>query len=278
MRKNAFVQEHVVFGGGVRYYRNPEGVPFGGNDACIIENTWDDLESMEDAWKAAFQRERAYARKTPPAWNARFGYLSPIPTHCGNALEFSGVFHLEGLHLLGELEPTLNAMFALRMAANGVNADGLHNCAHVFHIQTDAMLGVTERQMFMHARRVFSDLSRQELSARYRLVHELPLVLLDSMSRALAVLKECVLLSRWELMDLLSPVRLGCSLGFIDGITLKEADTYLKDQFLHGIVEPPPDSVAEEDARDNRDNRLARKINRRFGKVSLSAAAKKELR
>jgi len=277
MRKSALRLRDVIYGGEVRYWRNPAGRAFGENDAFKIETTWRRFESLESAAELAARKEQELAAETPFAWDPVFGYLSPIPVHCGTGLEIAGRFHLEGLHLTGDLEPALDGVEALRHYVDAVQADGLRDAAHIFTITTSAPLGLADRDLVARTRRIFDELARQELAARYRLVTELPRVLEDAISRALAILRHCRLLSKWELMDILSAVRLGCTLGFIDGITLAEADAYLTDQYLHGKVEPNPATVEEESARDRRDADLSDRINERFKDVRLNGRAESEL-
>ena len=61
------------------------------------------------------------------------------------------------------------------------------------------------------AGRVVKAILREERNARIRLFEELPRVFGDSLCRALAVLKNCRLLSPGECFDLLSPLRLPSS-------------------------------------------------------------------
>ena len=43
--------------------------------------------------------------------------------------------HLEGLHLVGELEPVRRAVEALRMRLDGVDADGVKGAGHVYTLR-----------------------------------------------------------------------------------------------------------------------------------------------
>ena len=122
---------------------------------------------------------------------------------------------------------------------------------------------------------VYQGLVRQELNARLHLVEEDSRILADSIARSLAVLRAARLLSPWELADMLSPIRLAASMGFIDGIDKEEIDNFTLGQF-----DEPPDDLdtrEQERARDRRDAEFADRMNKRFAHVGLNATGRKLL-
>lgn len=179
------------------------------------------------------------------------------------AYRVRGALHLEGLFLIGELEAVQRAMRALDMELVGFEADGVRDSGHVYRLR---YRGGVER-----ARRVVADLLEQERAARVRLAEELPRVFGDSLCRALAVLKNCRLLSPGELFDLLSPLRLAALGKFLDGIGLGEVDRLLDEQEL--------DSAGDRlspDERDRLDAERADRMNRRFEDVVLNERAEEK--
>lgn len=174
-----------------------------------------------------------------------------------------GQLHLEGLHLIGELESVRRALHALDMDLVGVEADGVHEPGHVYGID---YAGSSER-----ASRVVSDLLREERNARVRLSEELPRVFGDSLCRALAILKNCRLLSPGELFDLLSPLRLAAMQKLLDGITLAEVEKLLLACDFTGA-----EDELEPEARDRADADRADEMNRRFEDVMLNERAEEK--
>jgi len=171
--------------------------------------------------------------------------------------------HLEGLNLIGELGAVHRAMRALDMRLKGVDADGVSEAGHVFELQYQ---GTSER-----AKRVAEDLLAQERNARVRLFEEMPRVFGDSLCRALAILKNCRLLSPGELFDILSPLRLAAYEDMLDGITLDEIRT------MAGEI----DLMSKEDAmesseRDRVDAARADEMNARFEDVVLNERAEEK--
>lgn len=168
-----------------------------------------------------------------------------------------GAFHLEGLHLIGELEPTKRALRALGMQLAGFEADGVKDAGHVYRLEYSGTLE--------QAKKVAQDLLREEKNARARLLSEFPRVFGDSLCRALAVLKNCRLLSQGELFDLLSPLRLAAVEGMIEGIGFSEIDSLLDKLSL----DSREDGLDPAD-QDRIDGERADAMNRRFEEVILN--------
>lgn len=166
-------------------------------------------------------------------------------------------FHLEGLHLIGELDATKRALRALGMDLVGISADGVSETGHVYRVIYECS---EER-----AKRVVEDLLREEKNARVRLKDEMPRVFGDSLCRALAILKNCRLLSSGELFDLLSPMRLAAKEKMLDGIKLSEVESLMNEQDLTNSEDRLP-----QDERDRVDAERADEMNRRFEEVMLN--------
>jgi len=171
--------------------------------------------------------------------------------------------HLEGLHLIGELAAVHRAMHALDMRLVGKNADGISETGHVYTLEYQ---GSTEQ-----AKRVVRDILEQERNARVRLFEELPRVFGDSLCRALAILKNCRLLSPGEFFDLLSPLRLAALEDMLEGVTLKEIDRWLSEVDLSSRE----DSLSMEE-RDAVDAERADEMNGRFEDVVLNERAEEK--
>ena len=171
--------------------------------------------------------------------------------------------HLEALHLIGELDAVKRAIRALRMELVGVTADGVHDTGHVY---TLCYAGSSEQ-----VKRVVEDLLREERNARVRLFEELPRVFGDSLCRALAIMKNCRLLSPGEYFDLLSPLRLAAKEEMLDGITSEEIEKML----LEADLTSSEDKLEQAD-RDKVDAERADEMNRRFEDVVLNERAEEK--
>ena len=171
--------------------------------------------------------------------------------------------HLEGLHLIGELDAVKRAIRALRMDLAGVTVDGILDAGHVYTLRYE---GSSEQ-----AERVVEDLLREERNARVRLFEELPRVFGDSLCRALAIMKNCRLLSPGEYFDLLSPLRLAAKEEMLDGITYDEIEKMLPDVDLTSS-----EDKLEQADRDKVDAERADEMNKRFEDVVLNERAEEK--
>ena len=259
---------HVVTGGSMCLYRNDQDRRFDADDQHVITELWELPSDIPDAYTRLEAAERRLAAEHVFAWHPEFGYLSPFPEHCGTGLHVWAEFHLEGLSLIGDLQPVRAGIEAMRMTFHGVDADGIHNAGHIFRIWNNATLGLPERKLVRRVMRTFEDLVTQELYARQMLIEDTPRIFEDSIMRALAILRSARLLSPWELFDLLSPIRLAANMGYIAGITGSEVISLMAAQAKKPDL-PPPQSIADERRRDNRDAALADRINKRFARVEF---------
>ena len=67
-------------------WRNPAGKPFGDQDAWTLKSDWSMPEDLEESYRQIEDEESRLSADNIFAWDPDFGYLSPIPTHCGTAL------------------------------------------------------------------------------------------------------------------------------------------------------------------------------------------------
>lgn len=264
-----FKASDVVTGGSMCLYRNDQGRRFDSDDQHVITELWELPSDIPDAYTRLEAAERRLAAEHVFAWHPEFGYLSPFPDHCGTGLHVWAEFHLEGLSLIGDLQPVRAGIEAMRMTFHGVDADGIHNAGHIFRIWNNATLGLPERKLVRRVMRTFEDLVTQELYARQMLIDDMPRVFEDSVMRALAILRSARLLSPWELFDLLSPIRLAANMGYIAGITGSEVASLMATQAKKPDL-PPPQTPDEERRRDNRDAALADRTNKRFARVEFT--------
>ena len=259
----------VLVGGSMCLYRNDQGRPFGDEDQHVLTETWELPPDIPDAYTRLEAAEHRLAADHAFAWHPEFGYLSPFPEHCGTGLHVWAEIHLEGLNLIGDLSPVRAGLEAMRMTLQGIDADGLRSAGHVFRVWNNATLGLPERKLVHRVMHVFEDLVQQELYARQVLIEDSPRIFEDSVMRALAILQSARLLSPWELFDLLSPIRLAANMGCLAGISRQEVISLMAAQAKKPDL-PPPETVADERRRDNRDAALADRTNKRFAHVKFS--------
>jgi len=227
-----------------------------------IMNAFNDMvrNIEEDDGRGAEASDGVREREAKPAGRKA---KAPVALPCGRmprAFRFDGRLHLEGLHLIGEIDQVVRAVRDLGLSISSVDADGVRRAAHVFSL---GHFGAAEQ-----AKRVAREILRQEENARERLRNEMPRVYGDAICRALAILKNCRLLAPAELYDLLSPIRLAALDGLLDGIGLAEVESIASKIDLSG----GEDNLSDGE-RDEVDGERADRMNKRFEDVVLNERA-----
>ena len=266
----------IVSDGSIRIHRQRTDIPFTVENMLTVDTPFKNLDSIHNAYSTSAEKVRELASAHPFAWNPEFGYVTARPEVCGTGIEISALFHLEGLHLIGDLPPALNALSAMRMRILGREGEGMRDAAHLFRISNASMLGIGEPELVARTGRAFRDLAKQEINARIRLVEENPRVFEDAVARSLAILRSCRLLSEWELLDIISPLRLAAEFGFLDRFSREDALAITRAR-LEMPDTPVPLSYEEQCEKDRKDGELADKVNKRFKNVRLNARAKEWL-
>lgn len=169
-----------------------------------------------------------------------------------------GYLHLEGLHLIGEIEAVHRAVFALGLRLDGVSMDGVNDIGHIYQL--------SYCKNYALARRAMNEIVEQERNARIRLFEEMPRILDDALCRSLAILKNCRLLSVGEYFDLLSPLRIAAMEDMLVGIKTREIERILKSLNIEADAFKPRQLPEERDAADAA---LADEVNRRFEDVVI---------
>lgn len=260
----------ILFNGQIAYYRHPADEPFSPETAITIQEDWCSVDEISVAYTKIVRREAQAAKKQKFAFDPEFGYLTPAVAWCGTGMSLNCDVHLEGLHLLGRLNQTLEALSALRITYDSCSLDGITHAGHMFSLENKASLGITDRDLCRRVSTVFDDLVRQETKAREKLIRDHGSILDDAIERSLAILKSARLLSKEEALDLMSPIALGNSLGFIDGIS-EDLPYELMFMFIDKIMD-------DDDDDDIIDKQLAEEIRKLFKKVKINSTGKNFLR
>ncbi len=172
---------------------------------------------------------------------------------------------LEGLFQTLELED-----FIAECHERGVNLvpyeiDNFDAAGHVYEVRYEDRAQDVDY--------IVTEICDREARARARLLKESPRIFMDTVCRALAILKNCRLLARGELFDLLSPLRVAAIKGLIDNISprkiteLMERIDLLDDDTLRLL----PEELNREDGERADD------INEYFASVKLSIVGKEYL-
>ena len=152
------------------------------------------------------------------AHDSRLGFLTACPTNTGTGLRLSALIHLPALVLTEDMERVLQGLSQLSFTVRGVYGEGSNAAGNLFQISNHATLGASEENILEELIRITEQLIGYERQAQDSLMKEARGQMQDKVWRAYGLLSHARILTSQEFMNLLSAVRLGCTLGLVTGV------------------------------------------------------------
>ncbi len=173
------------------------------------------------------------------AFDSNLGFLTECPTNLGTGLRASVMLHLPALENSGEIEELSNSIAKIGFTVRGMYGEGSKSAAALYQVSNQVTLGLSEKNALENLNIITTQLMEKELESRKKID---TISLEDICFRALATLKNARILSSDEMMQLISRVKLGQSMGIlkIDALPIKvlvEAQPFMLMQ-KYGILEP----------------------------------------
>lgn len=173
------------------------------------------------------------------AFDSKLGFLTQCPTNLGTGLRASVMLHLPALENSGEIEPLVNSIAKIGFTVRGMYGEGSKSAAALYQVSNQITLGLSEKNAIDNLSIITTQLIEKEEQSRARLNK---LELEDVCYRALGILQNARILSSNEMINLLSRVKLGVSMGIlnIENSPIKllvEAQPFMLMQ-KYGIMDP----------------------------------------
>ncbi len=173
------------------------------------------------------------------AFDSKLGFLTECPTNLGTGLRASVMLHLPALENNGEIETIGGSIGKIGFTVRGMYGEGSKSAASLYQISNQITLGLSENNALENLKIITTQMIDKELQSRKELK---TLELEDVCYRALGTLQNCRILTSNEMMNLLSRVKLGKSMGILDIQAspikvLIEAQPFMLMQ-KYGILEP----------------------------------------
>ncbi len=195
-------------------------------EASVMVNEEDHLRlqvikpglSVMNSWKRADKIDSELGRYIKYSLSDKYGYLTACPTNVGTALRVSFLCHLPGLALTRQMEDFLKYLIPAGIAVRGIYGEGSDIVGNIFQISNQTTLGYEQDEILKRLKIVARKILSMENKARLKLQKEMGIQLEDKVYRALGIISSARLMSTFELLSLLSALRLGSSLGIIKPI------------------------------------------------------------
>lgn len=173
------------------------------------------------------------------AFDSRLGFLTECPTNLGTGLRASVMLHLPALENNGEIETLGSSIGKIGFTVRGMYGEGSKSSAALYQVSNQVTLGLSEKNALENLGIITTQLMEKERECR-NMLNKIEME--DICYRALGILQNARILSSEEMMNLISRVKLGKSMGILNIEVspikvLVEAGPFMLMQ-KYGIMEP----------------------------------------
>lgn len=147
------------------------------------------------------------------AFDEKLGFLTECPTNLGTGLRASVMLHLPALENNGEIDSLSNSVGKIGFTVRGMYGEGSKSSASLYQISNQITLGISENNALDNLKIITTQLIEKERNERNNFNK---LKIEDLCYRALGILQNGRILSSEEMMNLLSRVKLGKSMGILN--------------------------------------------------------------
>ncbi len=147
------------------------------------------------------------------AFDSKLGFLTECPTNLGTGLRASVMLHLPALEWAKEIESLGNSIGKIGFTVRGLYGEGSKSLASLYQVSNQITLGLSEKNALDNLTIITNQLIEKEIECRNTLNR---LEVEDKCFRALGILQNARILTSNEMMNLLSIVKLGQSMGILE--------------------------------------------------------------
>ncbi|MFO7848831.1 MAG: hypothetical protein R6V67_02615 [Spirochaetia bacterium] len=172
--------------------------------------------NLGDAYKNILPVEKELEKSLDFAVSLDRGYLTPHIKQCGTGLRGSVLLHLPALENSSLLERAFKSVMQEGLSVKGFMGDDNHSLGYFYQLYNPVGIGESEKEIIEKLARVASQLVDYEEKVREEMVRHKRVELEDIVWRAYGILLNCRIIEEREAIGLLSDLRLGVALGWID--------------------------------------------------------------
>ncbi|MBL7106927.1 MAG: ATP--guanido phosphotransferase, partial [Phycisphaerae bacterium] len=168
---------------------------------------------LQQCWEQINDIDDRIEKKIDYAFSPKLGYLTACPTNVGTGIRVSVMLHLPALKMVGHIEKFLSATKAMSLAVRGLFGEGTEAIGDFYQLSNQVTLGINEQETVSKFEKfIIPEIVEYETVARKELAEKKLDLLDDTISRAMALLKNAHLISSQEALLLLSHLRLGVNM------------------------------------------------------------------
>ncbi len=168
---------------------------------------------LEKAYDIAESIDSLLCGSLDLAFDDRLGFLTECPTNLGTGLRASVMLHLPMVESGGEMAGLAESVNKIGFTVRGMYGEGSKAAASLYQISNQITLGISEKNAIDNLKIITMQLVDKERNSRGQINR---LKVEDICMRAMGILKNARILSSAEMMEHLSEIKLGVSLGIIE--------------------------------------------------------------
>lgn len=173
---------------------------------------------LDQAYRMADQLDTDLDSRLHFAFDDRLGYLTQCPTNLGTGMRASLMLHLPALQEGGAIQQLANTVSKLGLTIRGLYGEGSKPEGAIYQLSNQVTLGISESAAIENLKGIAAQIIREERAGREELCRNPHFE--DRVWRSLGILRTARLLRGDEFMSLISNLRVGVSLGMIEGISM----------------------------------------------------------
>ena len=163
------------------------------------------------------------------AFSVDYGFLTSSPANLGTGMRASVMLFLPALKRIGDIELIKSEARVTGHTVRGLYGEGTETFGSFYQISNQNSLGFSEEEIVDNVTEYVYNICKMELSAREDILATNHDQIVDEIYRAYGILKECKLLQEKEMIELLSLIKFGDALGFLQIVDHKEFDKLIED-------------------------------------------------
>jgi protein arginine kinase len=207
----------------------------------------DSQGELEHAWNRLVEIETHLGRAVTYSFSPKYGFLTSDFNQCGTGLVVSVFLQVPAIVHSGTAEEILEKLADDSLVITGIQGNPTEIIGDVFVVQNNYTLGVTEENIISSLRAFTTKILVEENSRRKKIKAEESAEIKDRVSRAFGILIHSYQIEAVEALNAISLLKLGIDLGWVKGISLKEANNlFFNSRRAHLIHQHIGESTPEE--------------------------------
>lgn len=167
---------------------------------------------LEKAYDIAEEIDKLLYDSLHFAFDKELGFLTECPTNLGTGLRASVMLHLPIIEASGEIAQIADSVGKIGFTVRGMYGEGSKPAASMYQLSNQITLGISEKNALENLKIITQQLIEKERTERETLDR---VKLEDTCMRSYGILTNCRILSSEEMMNLLSGIKLGISMGIL---------------------------------------------------------------